>query len=126
MGDGKRRRLRHDELQRILDAGDRSEIRKVIDEITKMLADTGMIIEAGWISMKIMAVPEDAPPVQIEEMRNAFFAGAQHLFGAIMTMLDPGEEPTEADLSRMDKIKDELDRFLEEFKLKHFEASGSA
>jgi hypothetical protein len=84
MGEGKRRRLRYDELQRILDAGDRSEIRKVIDEITKMLADTGMIIEAGWLSLKIMTVPDDAPPVQIEEMRNAYFAGAQHLFASII------------------------------------------
>jgi hypothetical protein len=41
-------------------------------------------------------------------------------------MLDPGEEPTEADLSRMDKISTELERFIAEFKLKHFEASGSA
>ena len=63
MGEGKRRQLRYEELQRILGAGDRSEIRKVIDEVTRYLADTGMIIEAGWLSLKIMAVRASPVPV---------------------------------------------------------------
>ncbi len=126
MGEQKRRPVGYDELQRILDSGNRQEIRKVIDEVTRYLADSGKLIEAGWMQLQIMSVPDNASPVQVDEMRNAFFAGAQHLFGSIMSMLDPGEEPTEADLSRMDKIKAELDEFIAQYKLKNFKASGSA
>jgi len=126
MGEHKRRQMRHDEMERLLAAGNRAEMRAVIDELTRHLADSGRLIEAGWLSLKVMAIPDDAPPVQIQEMRNAYYSGAQHLFASIMSMLDEGEEPTEKDLSRLDKIKAELDGFVEDFKLKNFEAAGSA
>jgi hypothetical protein len=51
-------------------------------------------------------------------MRWVFFAGAQHLFGSIMGIMDPGEEPTDADLRRMDQIDVELKTFIAEFKKK--------
>jgi hypothetical protein len=70
------------------------------------------------MSLKIMSVADDAPPIQIEEMRNSFFAGAQHLFASIMHGLDPDKEPTEADMRRMDLIDAELKRFITEFELK--------
>ena len=54
-------------------------------------------------------IPKDAPAVQLREMQLAFMAGAEHLFSSIMGILDPGEEPTDADLSRMDLIHKELD-----------------
>jgi hypothetical protein len=38
-------------------------------------------------------------------------AGAQHLFFTIMRTLDPGEEPTEADLKRFDLVAQELQKF---------------
>ena len=100
--------------------------RNIIDEITKKLVDEGKIIEAGWVSLKMMTIPKNAPQIQIDEMRNAFFAGAQHLFGSIMSVLEEGSEETEADLNRMRKIADELDNFIEEYKLRHSMAKGSA
>ena len=45
----------------------------------------------------------------------AFFGGAQHLFGSIMSILDPGHEPTERDMRRMDLIAHELEAFIHEF-----------
>jgi hypothetical protein len=98
--------------------------RAYFEKLTKDLVDKGKLIEAGWVSLRLAAVPDDASALQLEEMRNAFFAGAQHLFGSIMTMLEPDAEPTEADLARMDLIAAELDGFIEKYKLKHFPAQG--
>lgn len=61
-------------------------------------------------------IAADAPEVQIDEMRLAFFAGAQHLFASIMSVLSPDAEPTESDLANMTAISEELDEFLIEFK----------
>ena len=93
--------------------------REQINEITRRIADDGLLIEAGWVGLKLVSVPENASDTQITEMRNAFFAGAQHLWGSIMTMLDPESEATEGDLKKMDLINQELERFLAEFKAKH-------
>jgi hypothetical protein len=62
--------------------------REMIDELTKRLVDEGKIIEAGWISLRLTVIPKDAPEIQLNEMRTVFFAGAQHLFGSILSMLD--------------------------------------
>ena len=125
MGEGKRRAMRRDEYERLL-KGHASEIRKVIDTVTEHLVDDGRIIEAGWIAMRIQTIPDTASALQLDEMRNAFFAGAQHLFASINSVLEEGEEPTEKDLHRMESIADELDRFIEDFKLRHFPADGTA
>jgi len=90
--------------------------KALIDRITQALVDKGQIIEAGWIGLKMLTIPEDASSTQIEEMRNAFFAGAQHVFGSIMGMLEAGTEPTDKDLRRMSLLNDELNQFLEQFK----------
>jgi hypothetical protein len=85
-----------------------------LQELHRKLADTGKLIEAGWISLRIAAVPLDAPQIQIDEMRNAFMAGAQHLYASIMQFLDPGEEPSKADMRRMELIDKELQIFGKE------------
>ena len=90
---------------------------KFLREMSVTLADNGKLIEAGWFSLMAIAIPADAPPVQVKEMRKAFMAGAQHLFASIVTILDPGDdEPTEADLRRMDLINAELKAYVEELK----------
>ena len=58
-------------------------------------------------------------PEQLHEMRLAFFAGAQHLFASIMSVLDPGSEPTDADMERMSNIDTELRAFIQDFELRH-------
>lgn len=86
----------------------------VVTEVSKQLLDEGKLIDAGFVALRHIAIPKDASLVQVAEMRMAFFAGAQHLFGTIMTILDPGSEPTEADLRRMDLIDRELQQYLVE------------
>ena len=84
-----------------------------VTKLTKLLVDQGKLIEAGWVTYLHKVMPKGAGSVQIEETRRAFFAGAQHLFGSIMSMLEPGAEPTENDLKRMDHIDAELKAFVE-------------
>ena len=91
---------------------DQSEIDAVTIALTKALADEGKLIEAGWVSLRHVTMPPDAPQEQLDDLRMAFFAGAQHLFGSIMNILDAGEEATDADQARMSAINDELNTFI--------------
>lgn len=97
----------------------REAVGKIVDAVTGHMSDRGRLIEAGWIALRKSAMRPDAPEIQVTEMRMAFFAGAQHLFASIMGILDPGSEPTERDLKRMDLISHELQGFLQEFKQRH-------
>ena len=85
--------------------------RAYLERLSRELTDKGKLIEAGWVGLRLAAIPDDAPAVQLDEMRKAFFAGAQHLFSSIMTILDEDREPTDADLRRMGLISDELEAF---------------
>lgn len=93
--------------------------RAELDALTRSLTDAGLLIEAGFAGLRAVAIDRDAPPDQLHEMRLAFFAGAQHLFGSIMSILDPGTDPTVADMSRMGQIHTELERFVVEFTKRH-------
>lgn len=96
------------------------QIREVASKLTEQLADDGKIIEGGWRAMLLVVIPPTAPQIQIQEMRKAFFCGAQHLFASIMTILEPGsDEPTEKDLARMTLISDELELFRKELEREH-------
>lgn len=97
-----------------------------IDAVTKAATDEGKIIEAGWIGFRLMAYPDGAPTEQLEQLRQTFFAGAQHLYTSILRVLDPGDEPTDADLSRMGLIDAELKAFIEDFQLRHIKTEGKA
>ena len=99
--------------------------QELLEAVSKQLADDGRLIEAGWFSLRALWMPDDAPDFQIDEMRMAFMAGAQHLFSSIMTILEPGEDPTGADLTRMDLIHKELTAFREELELRLQRPRGS-
>jgi hypothetical protein len=98
----------------------------VAQALAKQLSDQGRLIEAGWVIFKSITIAPDAPEIQIREMRLAFMTGAQHLFASIIGTLDPGEEPTDAEIDRMSLIGDELDAFCKELKLQYGQAEGSA
>jgi hypothetical protein len=86
----------------------------LLDHIAKKMTDDGKIVEAGWQGFKTTVLPYGADENQILVMRTTFFAGAQHLFASIMSILDAGQEPTDADMLRMDKIHQELKAFEQE------------
>ena len=83
----------------------------VIDKILADWADRGKIIEGGWWAFVETGGLKNAPGQQLSDMRKAYMLGAQHLFASIMGILDPGNEPTDRDLKRMDLIHDELEAF---------------
>jgi hypothetical protein len=99
--------------------------RAYLERLSRELADKGKLIEAGWVGLRLACDLHDAPAIQIQEMRQAFFAGAQHLFSSIMTILDPGAEPTDKDLERFDLIDRELRAFIADFELRHLPTKGT-
>jgi hypothetical protein len=100
--------------------------RAHLERLSRELTDSGKLIEVGFISLRLACIPLDAPAEQLREMRMAFFAGAQHLFGTIMTILEPGDEPTEKDLKRLDLINAELGEFIKDFEMRHTPTKGTA
>ena len=97
-----------------------------LERLSRELTDNGKLIEAGWLGLRIACELENAPAIQLEEMRNAFFAGAQHLFSSIMTILEPGAEPTDKDLERFDLIDKELRSFINDFSIRRLPTEGRA
>lgn len=100
--------------------------RAFLERLTKELTDKGKLIEAGWVSMRLASYPLNAPADQLDDRRSAFFAGAQHLFSSIMTILDPGQEPTDKDCERFYLIYNELQEFIKDFELRHLPTKGRA
>jgi hypothetical protein len=82
-------------------------------------------MEAGWIALRIHLGLIDAPADQLNAMRNAYFAGAQHLYASMMTVFDDGVEPTDADMERMASIHHELEEWAKIEKLRHAETKGT-
>lgn len=93
---------------------ERTISREEIYKFTKAIVDKGLLIEAGWAGLQLHTL-QGASEVQILEMRKAFFAGAQHLFASIMSILDSGSEATEKDLQRMTLIDAELSAWKKSF-----------
>lgn len=92
--------------------------RQLVDDVTKKLVDDGKLVEGGWQAFRVLYLPQDVSRGQLNDMRIAFFAGAHHLFASVLTFLESGDDATEADLRRLDALQQELDAFVEEFKLR--------
>ena len=73
-------------------------------------------LAAAWTTFEQSVFSPEIGPIQRREMRRAFYCGAQELFATILRMLEPGEEATEADLTKMDDLNDELERFATDLK----------
>lgn len=72
-------------------------------------------IAAAWRSYRELVLPRTIAPGMRDDLQLAFFAGAATLFYSIIATLDEGEEPTEADLARMDAINNEIETFAKSF-----------
>jgi len=73
---------------------------------------TRLLILEGWNSYRREVMPKDCGPVQLEETRRGFYAGASHLFFVLQTVLDSDAEPTAGDLLQMQAIQDELEGYV--------------
>lgn len=99
---------------------------QVLDAIAIGLMKQGLLIEAGFQGYLLHCFPNGLPDFQRHELRCVFFAGAHHLFATIMRTLDPGEEPTDADLARIGQISAELEAFIKDFQMRHLPTAGTA
>lgn len=96
----------------------RAAIERLASEIAGHAIDQGRIIELGFAEMIRQTCPDwkSMGHQQLDDLRCAFFGGAQHLFGSIVSTLSPGDEPTDRDLRRMELIAHELEAFIEDYK----------
>lgn len=76
-------------------------------------------IATAWDSYRQRVLPANAGPVQVEETRRGFYAGAAAVFGSVVEQLSPGEEITEADVAILEAIQRELDEHIAAFKVAH-------
>ena len=99
--------------------------KEIHDKLCKELVDSGRLIEAGFVGFRNIVIHPDAPEAQVNEMHMAFMAGAQHLYGSIMGIMDADKEPTQNDMRRMAAIDTELRAFAKSLKLRLTPAKGS-
>ena len=99
--------------------------KEIAAAITKASLNDNKLIETGFDALHAIAIAKDAHQVQVDEMRFAFMAGAQHLWGSMMNFLDPGQDETPDDLQRMQSIQDELDRWGQKIRLRIEQTKGS-
>ncbi len=71
-------------------------------------------IEKAWEKYRLLAVPNDASETQVNETRQAFFAGASVLFNAILMHMSDDSEPTDRDMKLMTDINNEIASFGQE------------
>lgn len=70
----------------------------------------GGLLASQWDLFRTTVIPHDASPVQLQEMRRAFYAGCASLFDIQMQMTAPGK--TEEDgMDVMSRIQEELMQF---------------
>ncbi len=98
----------------------------VTDLLTKHMADRGMLVAAGFVAFRKTVMNDNATLDQVQAMQIAFYAGAQHVFHSMMGTWDEGEEPTEDDMARLDKLDSELRAFAAKMELAFSDTEGSA
>ena len=69
-------------------------------------------VQEHWQSFMTQVIPKDAPPVQINEMRIAFYAGATAMCGIHNNIIDM-DISNEAVIRIMKGCEDEVMRFIQ-------------
>lgn len=105
--------------------------RTALARVMRQLIDEGKPIEAGWCLFRsiILGLPDGTTMSETDQAnrREAFFAGAEHMFSTLTRILDEAEEDGSAeDYLRIDKVRKELDEFDQQLRLKYGSAVGSA
>ena len=81
---------------------------------------TSNIMKVGWQKMLDHRMPDgtglftDMPQQLVQAFENSFYAGAKHVIDTLVydAALDEGDEPTEADLSKIDALMHELTEYF--------------
>jgi hypothetical protein len=92
----------------------RDKLTQMITKIVaKSSAKNGRILQDGWVlaRMSIYKHIEDEKTLML--MRESFMGGAHHLYTMMMHALDPGEDPTTADLCMYEGVSKELENWYD-------------
>lgn len=81
-----------------------------------MTAKRSGAMRAAWNDYRAKVMPKDAPAIQLQECRHAFYAGAETLLVAILRGLTPGPNSTRSDEDYIAAIHDELLAFARDVK----------
>lgn len=68
----------------------------------------------GWEEFVKAVLPADAPAIQLQEMRRAFYGGAETMFSTLLSAVSGVEEPTGADLQVMSDLAEEINAFAKD------------
>lgn len=72
-----------------------------------------LLVAEQWDMFARAIVPVGCSPVQKQEMRRAFYAGAQGVLFGVIFSLGTDEEAREADMQVIRDVHDELNSFSE-------------
>jgi hypothetical protein len=99
-----------------------------LHRLTQQLANEGRLVEAGWVALRIATIPPDTSASQLQALRMTYYSGAEHIFSSIVGMNDMSgsDEPTDADMHRMDLLQAEMERIRPELRLFAGLTKGSA
>lgn len=86
--------------------------REALERLTKELITEGLLVEAGFLSLRLATLPDKVSEVQLREMRMTFFAGAQHTFASMMSILAKDAVWSEETEAQIEQIVAELKTFV--------------
>lgn len=69
-------------------------------------------IKTNWDTFHRLAMPVDAPDIQVTEMRNAFYAGVAMIFAEIMDQLEKPELSNDEGGEFLAEIHAEVNEFI--------------
>jgi hypothetical protein len=68
-------------------------------------------LQEKWDAYAAQVIPQTASRVQVQETRRAFYAGAMAYLTLLLSHLTPDAEPTQEDVSLLERLNAELDAF---------------
>jgi hypothetical protein len=74
------------------------------------------LVSEQWNEFARQVLPPACGMIQRQEMRRAFYAGAESILFRVIQAFAPENEPTDADLQIMQDVSDELKDFATDVK----------
>lgn len=95
-------------------------INELYDRVIFESAAAGKLVETGWLAMLASTNIHKLSPETRDRLKYVYFAGAQHVFAAMVQILDAPDDGSHADRERVFKALDntasELDAWVKSVK----------